>query len=146
MTLGADAWDLDAGITDPTAFFAALPHLLPEATHLEVQGSAIAPPVRALYRAHRDGGRPRWSRQGFALGRNDRFRCAASPGFFGELARLGAGRPHREVTDHLAVYADERLLLEWHDAFANALLIAPDLPEERVREMARRFGVGYGRA
>jgi len=136
---------IDEGITDPVAFFSALPHLLPEATHLEVQGSGIVSPIRAFYRAHRDGNRPRWPRQGLSLSRNDRFRCAVSPLFFGELARLATGRAHREITDHLAVFLHERVLLEWHDAFANALLLAPDLPEDRVREMARRLGVGYSR-
>ena len=146
MTLGADAWDLDEGITDHTAFLNALPQMLPEATHLEVEGSAIAPQVRALYRANRDGSRPLGPRQTiFSFRGSERFRCAVSPQFFSELVRLTAGRAHREVADHLSVYANQRVLLEWHDAFANALLLAPDLPEYRVREMARRFGIQYGR-
>lgn len=137
------AWSIDEGITDPVAFFRALPEVLPEATHLEVEGERIAPEVRALYAAHGDRTPLLSSRQ--SLGSGGRFRCAISPAFLDALSRLAVGREPAGLLDHLAVYAGSRQLLSWHDAFANAIEVGPDVTEECVRALATRFHVAYDR-
>lgn len=145
MTFARGAWDLDAEQIGPAAFFAALPEMLPAATYLEVEGNGMAQDVLALYAGHATG-RPLSRRQSlFALPSSRRFRCPLSRAFSDALAKLGRAHTPREIADHLFVFADDRLLLEWHDAFANALLLAPEFSEDEVRGMAARLGVTYGR-
>ena len=74
-----------------------------------------------------------------------RYLCRCSPGFWHELIAAAEGRKADEVLHHLFLYASERCLIEWHDAFANALLLDGDLPESTVAGLAKPFGVGYGR-
>jgi hypothetical protein len=134
-------WWIDEGITEPSEFFSALPEALPQATHLEVEGARISAEAKALYGAHEDGSRMRSSRQ--ALSWSRRFRCVLSPGLLSELARIANNGEPAELFDHLTIYEGDQKLLDWHDAFANSLLIAPNVPEENVRALANRFGVAY---
>lgn len=126
-----NAWTIDEGITDPAAFFTLLPDLLPDATHLEIEGERLAPEARAIYVAHADGTPLRTPRQTLSWSR--RFRCPVSPALLGGLSLLAAECAPAQLLDHLAVYADDRLLLFWHDAFANALVVAPVVPEARAQ-------------
>lgn len=50
-------------------------------------------------------------------------RCAATPGLFGALSALAQRSAPRALLDHLALYRGDRVILEWHDAFANAMLL-----------------------
>jgi hypothetical protein len=62
-----------------------------------------------------------------------------------ELAQLATGREPHQVLDHLFLYAGEQRLIEWHDAFANALILSPEIPERTVAALAKPYGVKYGR-
>ena len=137
------SWTVNEGITDPSAFFAALSALLPEATHLEIEGERLAPDVRALYAAHDDGSPVRSPRQMLSWARS--YRCQLSTGLLSELARLSCHRAPEAVAQHLAVFEGERQLLFWHDAFANAFVVGPEVAEERVAAFAAQFGVTYDR-
>jgi hypothetical protein len=134
-------WWIDEGITEPSEFFSALPEALPTATHFEVEGTRISPEAKELYAAHEDGSRMLSSRQTLSWSR--RFRCVLSPTLLGELARIASKEEPAKLFDHITIYNGDRKLLDWHDAFANSLFIAPEVPEEKVRALAGRFGVGY---
>ena len=134
-------WWIDEGITEPAEFFSALPEALPAATHFEVEGDRISAEAKALYAAHEDGSRMRSSRQ--ALSWSRRFRCVLSPKLFGELGRIATKGEPAKLFDHITIYDGDQKLLDWHDAFANSLLIAAEVPEENVRALASRFGVAY---
>jgi hypothetical protein len=63
----------------------------------------------------------------------------------GPAPAAAEGREADEVLHHLCLYADERCLIQWHDAFANGLLLDAALPEATVAALAKPFGVRYGR-
>ena len=134
-------WWVDEGITEPSTFFSALPEALPGATHFEIEGSRISAEAKALYTAHEDGSLMRSSRQTLSWSR--RFRCALSPELLSELTRIASKGEPASLFDHLSIYDGDRQLLDWHDAFANSLLIASEVPEKNVRALASRFSVAY---
>jgi hypothetical protein len=49
------------------------------------------------------------------------------------LAEIAESLACPELAIHFHVYRQEKMLLEWHDAFSQELLIASCLPEESVR-------------
>lgn len=141
----ADFWDIDEGIEDPERFFRLVPRLLPQATHLFVEGATVAGDVQACYSRYAERG-PYLPKRQTLWPRARLFRCLARPELFRELADLGAGHAVPELVDHLSIYQGEEMLLEWHDAFANAVVLDGSLPESTVAGLADPFGVRYGRA
>lgn len=138
-------WDIDAGIRNAEAFFRAIPKVFPDATLFVAEGSGITRDVAAFYRQHISANArrpPELSR--FAL--VPRYLCACSPEFFLALARLAKTTPRVGLLHHLYLYRGDEQLLEWHDAFANALLISPTVSEAAVAALANKFGRRYGRA
>jgi len=138
------AWVVDEGIRNAEKFFRVLPKLFPDATLFVAEGYAIADEVATLYRRHaapdteRPADLPR-----FHLASRDL--CACTPDFFLELARLAAKKPRERILHHLYLYSGGSQLIYWHDAFANALFLSPDLPEATVAALAKKFGVRHGR-
>lgn len=143
MNFSADSreWDIDEGITDPATFLRLLAEHFPQADLFCAEGDRIAREVVELYQRHAAKGRNPAPRSGFAR----RFACRASPAFLQELAQLATGREPHQVLDHLFLYAGEQRLIEWHDAFANALVLSPEIPERTVAALAKPYGVKYGR-
>jgi hypothetical protein len=142
---GAEFWDIDEGITDPVRFFALIPILLPNATHLFIEGSSISKEVVECYKRFADAG-PYLPKRQTLWPRGRLFRCVASVELFSELSTLSARHATSEVLDHLALYQGERVLLAWHDAFANAILLDGELPATTVAALADAFGCEHGRA
>jgi len=62
-----------------------------------------------------------------------------------ELAELCERHATFEVCIHLHAYKDGRVVLEWHDAFTQPLLLAGDIPENRVAEFCRLLNCQYQR-
>jgi hypothetical protein len=138
-------WDIDEGIRNAEHFFRALPTLFPDANLFIAQGSRIDDDVAAFYRRHAPVVPSRPSDLSrFTLTR--RYFCVCSPEFFLELARLAAKKPREQLLHHLYLYLDGRQLIEWHDAFANALFLSSDLPEATISALATKFGVRYRRS
>jgi len=139
------AWGVDEGIRNAEQFFRTLPKLFPDATLFVAQGSSIASGVAALYKQHAapDHQRPP---DLSLLVLTPRYLCAATPEFFLQLARLAAKTPRDQILHHLYLYRGTHQLIYWHDAFANALVLSPDVPETTVAALATKFGVRYRRA
>jgi hypothetical protein len=142
---GPSPWDIDEGIRNAESFFRVLPKLFPGANLFVAQGSRIADDVAAFYRLHAPAvpSRPAELSR-FTLTR--RYFCVGSPEFFLELARFAAKKPREQLLHHLYLYRDGRQLIEWHDAFANALFLSADLPEDTISALANKFGVRYRRS
>ena len=139
------AWDIDRGIRNAEKFFRGLPKLFPDANLFIAQGSRIANDVAAFYRRHAPAAPSRPAELSrFTL--TPRYFCHCSPEFFLELARFAAKKPREQLLHHLYLYRNGSQLIEWHDAFANALLLSADLPESTIAELANKFGARYGRA
>jgi hypothetical protein len=139
------AWYIDEGIRNAEAFFRVLPKIFPEATLFIAEGSSIAKDVAAFYKRHAPAvpNRPAGLTR---LALAPRYLCASTPDFFLELARIASTKPRETLLHHLSLYRDGRQLLEWHDAFANAVVLSSDLPEATVAALAKKFGCRYGRS
>lgn len=59
------------------------------------------------------------------------------------LARLMTERAYPELAIHFHVYRDGKVLLEWHDAFSQPMLLSDDLPEARVADFAKQLRMTY---
>ena len=139
------AWDIDEGIRNAEQFFRILPKLFPDATLFVAQGSSIASDVAAFYKRHAAPDHPRLPDLSvFAL--TPRYLCSATLEFFLELARLAAKTPREQILHHLYLFRGAHQLIYWHDAFANALFLSPDVPETTVAALATKFDVRYRRA
>src|SRR5688572_30114264 len=92
------------GLRDAAAFFGAVSQLLPDATHVFLEG-APAPAVVALISQHsapveyRAPAGTLWS-----WPRSNRFALAASPTLFSQLAEASTRHAEPEICDHLHFY------------------------------------------
>jgi hypothetical protein len=140
----AACWELEQGPVDSTGFFRALPASFPEATDAYFEGSAIAEGIAQIFERHANPGRyvpePQtiWS-----TGSIRRFRCRFTPALCEALALASEHHAEMELFDHVFLYADNQVLLEWPDAFANCIWLALSVEEERVREFASACGLRY---
>jgi len=137
-------WDIDRGIRNAESFFRVLPKFFPNANLFIAQGSRIDNDMAAFYSRNPSTiGRPAELSR-FTLTR--RYFCQCSPEFFLELARFAAKKPREKLLHHLYLYRDAHQLIEWHDAFANSLLVSPEVPETTIASLTDKFGVRYRRA
>ena len=148
-------WELEEGSVDSTTFFELLASTFTEATTAYFEGSSMAPDVVDVFERHTEPGeylpKPQtlsaWS---FTLWpprfRSDtilRLRCRFTPALCADLTTVSPHHAEPELFDHVFLYADREPLLEWPDAFANCMWIAPSMPELRVRAFAAGLGVRY---
>ena len=60
------------------------------------------------------------------------------------LATLAETHAAPEIADHLHVYKDGKVLLEWYDAFStDPCYVSMDIPEENVRAFCHSIGAHY---
>jgi hypothetical protein len=143
--ISPEPWDIDEGITDPARFFALVPQLFPDVTLFFAEGTSITSAAARCYATFASPG-PYLPHRQTLFPTSKLFRCAATPGLFEALSSLAQGSAPPELLDHLALYRDDRAVLEWHDAFANAMLLDDTVSEQSVAALARAFGCQYGRA
>ena len=135
-------WEIDQGIVDSTEFFRALPKYFPDATTFFAEGTVISADVIECYKSHFEEGDYLPGAQTI-LPKSGKYRCKYSKGFMEELASLSERHAEPELLDHLSIYKNNEPLLEWHDAFANIILVPQSVAEESVRNFASHFGLGY---
>ena len=127
-----ECWRI-SGLRDAEAFFRAVPQLLPEATHLFLEG-APSPDIVALISTHteqREYGAPAGTLWSWPQ-RNQRFALTASPALFAQLSEAAAQHAEPEICSHVHLYHDSEPLAHWFDAFDDPLLVSKVVPRERV--------------
>ncbi|MCC6144022.1 MAG: hypothetical protein IT368_09465 [Candidatus Hydrogenedentes bacterium] len=67
----------------------------------------------------------------------------ASPGLLEELAALMDHHAEPELATHVHAYHGDEILLQWHDAFADPILLSGTLSGDQVRALAAAWGVSY---
>ena len=60
-----------------------------------------------------------------------------------DLADIAESCAEPELAIHFHVYRDGRLLLEWHDAFSQAMLLSGSIPDDKVRGFSVALGMTY---
>jgi len=122
----------------------ALPSAFPEATDAYFEGSSIAAYIVRMFEHHANAGpylpEPHtiWS-----TGTIARFRCSFTTSLFEALAAASQHHAETELFDHIFLYADRQVLLEWPDAFANSMWVAAAVAEPRISAFAAKLGLGY---
>lgn len=136
----ANSWQI-AGVRDPEAFFGALPLLVPDATHLYLEGSP-APDVLAIAADH--AGEGEYAAPAGTLaswpGRNRRFTLAVSARLFARLAEAARRHAAPEICSHLHLYRGAEPLVQWFDAFDDPLLVNKAVPRDMVDEFCVETG------
>lgn len=137
------SWAVE-GIQKPEPFIRNLPLLLPADSVLYFEGCSIAQDISAFYELHR-------ARNTLAVVCDtispvpDIYHVAFSPEVVARLCELAAIHPHQELFDHIKAYQGESLLLTFHDAFANYLLISERIAESVVAKFCLSLHASYKR-
>ena len=60
-----------------------------------------------------------------------------------ELAKIMGHHAEPELAVHFHVYRNESVLLEWHDAFSQPMLMSGAIPEEKIKVLADKIGKDF---
>ena len=130
-----------SGVTTAKDFFRAVSLLVPDATHMFLEGSPAPDIEKVLADAADDtdytgpvGTIWSWPRK------NRRFSVRASPELFARLSEASSSHAEPEICDHVHFYRGEEALVQWFDAFSDPLLISKSLTRERVERFASAVG------
>lgn len=140
MLQEGDCW-IVSGVRTGETFFRALPLLVPDATHVFLEGSP-APEIEALLIDAADdaeyaapaGTYWSWPQK------TRRFSVRASPALFSRLSEAASRHAEPEVCDHVHFYRDGHALVQWFDAFFESLLVSKSVPRERLAQFASAAG------
>ena len=129
-----------SGVRSAEKFFRAVAMLVPEATHMFLEGSPATDVVALLspYRIHADYGAPvgtLWS-----WPREQRFSVTASPALLASLSEAAVHHAEQEICSHLHLYRDGEPLLHWFDAFADPIMVSKSVPRERLERFCIETG------
>lgn len=73
------------------------------------------------------------------------FHLAATPEIISRLAALTRSCAFPELAIHFHIYRDQRVLVQWYDAFSDPSLVSAELAEKKVRTFAARLGMSLKR-
>jgi hypothetical protein len=130
-----------SGVRTAEEFFRAVSLLVPDATHMFLEGSPD-PDIEVLLAdasekadyAAPAGTYWSWPRK------NRRYSVRASAALFVRLSELAAHHAEPEICDHLHFYRDGNALVQWFDAFSDPLLVSKVVPFARVEQFASAVG------
>jgi hypothetical protein len=133
-------WEL-LGRMDSVRFFRHLAEALPGATTVFLEGTCIAPETDAILRSLSEPGeylpepQTLWPKA-------RQYRLPFDAATMGVLAELMEKYAEPEVLEHLFLYRESSILLEFPDAFLRGcpVLISSECDEGRLREFAAKLG------
>jgi hypothetical protein len=127
-------WELD-GKTDFPHLLRAIGDLLPEGSILYFEGGSSAKSLVDFFHAHEI---PAQSHVAVAImwPRPTYYHVPATPENLSEVAELAERHVAPELAVHFHVYRNAEVLLEWHDAFGQPMLLSGTLSESKIRAFA----------
>jgi hypothetical protein len=133
-----NSWSI-GGVRNAETFFRAVASLVPDATHLFLEGSP-APGVCALIESFRDevefipprGTLWSWPR------RNGRFALRVEPELLELMADAARRHAEPEICSHLHFYCHAEPLLQWFDAFDDPMYVSRTRDFECVERFCRK--------
>jgi hypothetical protein len=130
-----------SGVRTAEDFFRAVSLLVPDATHMFLEGSPDPDIVALLADAADDAAYTApvgtiWSWPG----KNQRFSVRASPELFARLSKAASNHAEPEICDHVHFYRGQEALVQWFDAFLDPLLISKSVAREQVEQFASAVG------
>ena len=130
-----------SGIRTAEAFFRAVPLLVPDATHMFLEGSPASDIVALLSAAADEtnyaapaGTIWSWPHK------EQRFSVRASSEFFERLAEAASHHAEPEVCTHVHFYRGQEALAQWFDAFSDPLLVSKSVARTDVEKFASAVG------
>jgi hypothetical protein len=136
----SECWKV-TGVRTPDDFFRAVPLLVPDATHMYLEGSPDPDIEAVLSDAADDGdyaapvGTTRsWPQQ------NRRFSVRASPELLMRLSEAASGHAEPEICSHVHFYRGQQALVQWCDAFSDPLLVSKAAARDRVERFVSAVG------
>lgn len=129
------------GVRTAEGFFRAVSLLVPDATHMFLEGSPD-PEIEALLAGAADdadyaapvGTIWSWPHK------DRRFSVRTSPELFVRLSEAASGRAEPEICSHIHFYRGQEALVQWFDAFSDPLLVSKSVARERVEGFASAVG------
>ena len=130
-----------SGVRAAEDFFRAVSLLVPDATHMFLEGSP-EPEIEALLAEAADeadyaapGGTIwSWPRK------ERRYSVRASPELFARLSEASSNHAEPDICSHVHFYRDQEMLVQWFDAFSDPLLVSKSVARERVERFATMVG------
>lgn len=130
-----------SGIRTAEAFFRAVRLLVPDATHMFLEGSPASDIVALLSDAADEtnyaapvGTLWSWPQK------ERRFSVRASSEFFERLAEAASHHAEPEVCTHVHFYRGQEALAQWFDAFLDPLLVSKSVARTDVEKFASAVG------
>lgn len=136
----SQCWKI-SGVRTAVDFFRAVSLLVPDATHMFLEGSPD-PDIEALLADAADDADYAapvgtiWSWPG----KNRRFTVRASPELFARLSSASLSHAEPEICDHIHFYRGQEALVQWFDAFSEPLFVSKSVERERVERFASAVG------
>lgn len=130
-----------SGVMAADDFFRAVAHLLPDATHMFLEGQPHPDLVALLGDAvdEADYGAPIgtiWS----SGGASQRFSVRTTPELFWQLSEAASKHAEPEICCHVHFYRGQQALLEWFDAFSDPLFVSKSVAREKMELFALAVG------
>ena len=136
-------WEVD-GPTTFTELFCALQHLLPQNAVLYFEGGLLDAEILDFMATSAIPEQTHVA-MGTIWPRPRVFHVPATASTLTTLAAIMEHHAEPELAVHFHVYQADTVLLEWHDAFAQPMLISGSIPEEQVRAFAEMIGKTYNK-
>lgn len=127
-----------------TELFHALRGWLPEGAIIYLEGGSLDAEINDYIATHSIPEQAHVA-TGTIWPRPKVFHIPATEAILIELGRIMEHHVEPELAVHFHVYCANAVLLEWHDAFSQPMLISGSIPEEQVKLFADKVGKQYNR-
>jgi hypothetical protein len=127
---------------DFPAFLRVLPDIMPDGSILYLESSHTAPDVQTYLHTRQAvttckiAGATIWPRPEY-------FHIPITPENVAGLAELSEHYAVPEICDHLHVYKDGRMLLQWYDAPVDPLALSREISEKELKFLCDSLGCKY---
>lgn len=127
---------------DLDSFLRALADAVPPDSVLYLECSSLATEIR-LYLESRKIQPTTTVAVGTLWPRPHRFHIPVTRENIEGLAQLAERHAEPEVADHLHVYRNNQVLLQWYDAPSEPLYVSTDISEDKLKAFCTRLGTDY---
>ena len=134
-------WEVE-GKTTFAALLRALGDFLPDGSVLYFEGSSPDRKLLDFFNAHAIEEETHvavailWPRPVY-------YHVPATPQNLAELDVLSESHAEPELAVHFHVYRDDKVVLQWHDAFSDPMLLDGNIPEKQVSSLAEALGMTF---
>lgn len=145
ICLGEDAhWEVSPAGSFPD-LLRALPKLIPQDAILYIEGGRPPKDIKA-YLDERCVPEVAHLQMGTIWPRPHVHHLPATSQNLDRLAELAAEHHIQEIACHIHVYRQNRVLLQWYDAFSgDPMYISEDIPEEALKQFCSELSLTYKR-